>query len=83
MVLLLVRSSLLALQCPRSKLSLLEVKRQDGIKLDSWNVVTTNVGGRDSPVAIVLRPWAGRPANRGFDPWQAPKPLLFFPPPPV
>jgi len=31
----------MALQCPGFKLSLVDVQRQDGIKLDSWNVVTT------------------------------------------
>ena len=34
---------LLALQCPGLKLSLVEVKRQDGIKRDSWNVITTSM----------------------------------------
>jgi hypothetical protein len=53
----------LASQCPGCQLFLVEVKRQEIIKLDSWNVITTNPG-----VETAQSTWAGPAVNRGFNP---------------
>ena len=55
---------ILALQCPGFKLLLVEVKTQDGVKLDSWNLVGVHrvlVGKPEGTLPL------GRPRRRWED----------------